>query len=170
MSELKYIFGPAPSRRLGRSLGINVVPSKICSLDCLYCEVGKTKATTMQIKPYIKAADILDEFSKNYDKFNELCDVITITGAGEPTLNSELDTILKGIKNITNKPVAILTNTTTLHIESVYNTLLLFDIVVPSLDSVDSNSFNKINLPDKNINIENIISSLEKWSQCVWVM
>lgn len=164
MSELKYIFGPAPSRRLGRSLGINVVPSKICSLDCLYCEVGKTKATTMQIKPYIKAADILDEFSKNYNKFNELCDVITITGAGEPTLNSELDTILKGIKNITNKPVAILTNTTTLHIENVYNTLLLFDIVVPSLDSVDSNSFNKINLPDKNINIENIISSLEKFS------
>lgn len=164
MSELKYIFGPAPSRRLGRSLGINVVPSKICSLDCLYCEVGKTKATTMQIKPYIKAADILDEFSKNYNKFNELCDVITITGAGEPTLNSELDTILKGIKNITNKPVAVLTNTTTLHIESVYNTLLLFDIVVPSLDSVDSNSFHKINLPDKNINIENIISSLEKFS------
>lgn len=164
MSELKYIFGPAPSRRLGRSLGINVVPSKICSLDCLYCEVGKTKATTMQIKPYIKAADILDEFSKNYDKFNELCDVITITGAGEPTLNSELDAILKGIKNITNKPVTVLTNTTTLHIESVYNTLLLFDIVVPSLDSVDSNSFHKINLPDKNINIENIISSLEKFS------
>lgn len=164
MSELKYMFGPAPSRRLGRSLGINIVPSKICSLDCLYCEVGKTKATTMQIKPYIKAKDILDEFSKNYDNFKELCDVITITGAGEPTLNSELYDILKGIKSITDKEVAILTNTTTLHIESVYNTLLLFDIVVPSLDSVDELSFHNINLPDKNIKIENIISSLEKFS------
>lgn len=164
MSELKYIFGPAPSRRLGRSLGINIIPAKICSLDCLYCEVGKTKATTMQIKPYIKAADILDEFSKNYDNFKELCDVITITGAGEPTLNSELADILKGIKEITNKPVAVLTNTTTLHIESVYNTLLLFDIVVPSLDSVDELSFHNINLPDKNVKIENIVSSLEKFS------
>lgn len=165
MSELKYIFGPAPSRRLGRSLGINIVPSKICSLDCLYCEVGKTKTTTMLIKPYIKASDILDEFSKNYSKFHELCDVITITGAGEPTLNSELHDILKGIKNITDKPAAILTNTTTLHIESVYNTLLEFDIVVPSLDSVDEKSFHNINLPDKNININNIINSLEKFSR-----
>ena len=164
MSELKYIFGPAPSRRLGRSLGINIVPSKICSLDCLYCEVGKTKTTTMQIKPYIKAKDILEEFSLNYNKFKDLCDVITITGAGEPTLNSELYDILKGIKNITDKPIAILTNTTTLHINTVYNTLLEFDIVVPSLDSVDSKSFHNINLPEKSIDIKNIISALTKFS------
>ena len=116
MSELKYLFGPAPSRRLGRSLGINIVPAKICSLDCLYCEAGRTKTTTMRRKAYYKAEDILKEFKENFDKFDDLCDVITVTGAGEPTLNSELDNIITGIKEITNKPCAILTNTTTIHI------------------------------------------------------
>uniref|UniRef100_UPI00255CCCEF hypothetical protein n=1 Tax=Megamonas hypermegale TaxID=158847 RepID=UPI00255CCCEF len=101
MSELKYLFGPAPSRRLGRSLGINIVPAKICSLDCLYCEVGRTKKAVMQRKPYYKAGDILKEFKENFNKFEDLCDVVTVTGAGEPTLNSELDNIITGIKEIT---------------------------------------------------------------------
>ena len=113
MSEYKYLFGPAPSRRLGRSLGINIVPSKICSLDCLYCEVGKTKTTTMLRKPYYKADNIINEFKDNFYKFEDLCDVVTVTGAGEPTLNSELDKIITGIKKYTSKPCAILTNTTT---------------------------------------------------------
>ena len=113
MSELKYIFGPVPSRRLGRSLGINVVPSKICSLDCLYCEVGKTKALTMERKPYYKADKIIQELSSNIHNFDNMFDVVTITGAGEPTLNSQLHDILKRVKEVTNKPVAILTNTTT---------------------------------------------------------
>ena len=67
MSELKYLFGPAPSRRLGRSLGINIVPAKICSLDCLYCEAGRTKTTTMRRKAYYKAEDILKEFKENFE-------------------------------------------------------------------------------------------------------
>ncbi len=164
MEKLKYIFGPVPSRRLGRSLGINIVPSKICSLDCLYCEVGKTKALTMDRKPYYRALKIIKEFKENYNMFNNMFDVITITGAGEPTLNIELESILTGIKEITDKPVAILTNTTTIHIKEVYNTLLKFDIVVPSLDGAENTAFNQINLPDKNIDLNNIIDNLIKFS------
>lgn len=165
MSELKYLFGPAPSRRLGRSLGINIVPAKICSLDCLYCEVGRTKTTTIQRKPYYKASDILKEFKENFNKFDELCDTVTVTGAGEPTLNSELDKIITGIKELTDKPCAILTNTTTIHIQEVYESLLKFDIVVPSLDAVTNDIFKAVNLPEKSIDTANIIAGLEKFSK-----
>ena len=164
MSELKYIFGPVPSRRLGRSLGINVVPSKICSLDCLYCEVGKTKALTMERKPYYKADKIIQELSSNIHNFDNMFDVVTITGAGEPTLNSQLHDILKRVKEVTNKPVAILTNTTTIYMDDVYNTLLDFDIVVPSLDGAEISAFEKINLPEKSIELNKIINSLTKFS------
>ena len=100
MDGLKYIFGPVPSRRLGRSLGINAVPSKICSMNCLYCEVGKTTALSVLRKAYTKADDIFAEFDSVYDKFKNNIDVITVTGAGEPTLNSELPKILEGLKNV----------------------------------------------------------------------
>lgn len=162
--SLKYIFGPAPSRRLGRSLGINVVPSKICSLDCLYCEVGKTKAVTIKKAAYYKASKIVEEFKNNFHQFEDICDIITVTGAGEPTLNSELQEILDGIKSVTDKPVAILTNTTTIYDEAVYNTLLNFDVVVPSLDAVDNENFNAIDKPDSSIDINLIIQHLIKFS------
>ncbi len=165
MSELKYLFGPAPSRRLGRSLGINIVPSKICSLDCIYCEVGKTKKTVLQRKAYYNADDIIEEFYNNFYKFEELCDVVTITGSGEPTLNSELEKIITGIKKYTSKPIAILTNTTTIHLSEVYESLLKFDIVVPSLDAVSNDVFKSINLPELHLNTDNIINGLTKFSQ-----
>lgn len=165
MSELKYLFGPAPSRRLGRSLGINIVPAKICSLDCLYCEAGRTKTAVMQRKPYYKADDILKEFRENFNKFDGLCDIVTVTGAGEPTLNSELGKIITGIKEFTTKPCAILTNTTTIHIKEVYESLLKFDIVVPSLDAVTENIFKAVNLPENSIYIADIIAGLEKFSK-----
>ncbi len=165
MSKLKYLFGPAPSRRLGRSLGINIVPAKICSLDCLYCEAGRTKTTSVQRKPYYKASDILVEFEENFDKFQDLCDVITVTGAGEPTLNSELDKIITGIKEITDKPCSILTNSTTIHIKEVYDSLLKFDIVVPSLDAVTESIFRAVNMPEKSVDTSNIIAGLEKFSK-----
>ncbi|MDE7169987.1 MAG: radical SAM protein, partial [Mucispirillum sp.] len=165
MPELKYIFGPVPSRRLGRSLGINIVPSKICSMDCIYCEVGRTEALTVKRKPYVKARNIIEEFEKNYDSLKEFCDVITITGAGEPALNSELDKIFGGIKEITDKPAAILTNAAALKDRDVYETLLKFDIVVPSLDAVSDDVFRKINLPHKDIRIADIIENLTSFSK-----
>lgn len=164
MSTLKYIFGPVPSRRLGRSLGINAVPEKICSLDCLYCEIGKTNALTMKRAPYFQAENIIKELTDNIDKFNGMFDVVTITGAGEPTLNSQLNLILTGVKKITDKPVALLTNATTLDDKDVYNTMLNFDIVVPSLDGVNDEDFNKINKPEKSIKTADIIDNLIKFS------
>ncbi len=165
MTDNKYIFGPVPSRRLGRSLGINIIPSKICSMDCIYCEVGKTNALTMKRAAYYKSSDILQELRSNLPSLEKNIDVITITGAGEPTLNSELQEILKGIKSLTDKKVAILTNATLFDDEEVYNTLLQFDIVVPSLDAVSIDEYDAINKPHKSVNVDKIIKSLEKFSQ-----
>lgn len=161
----KYIFGPVPSRRLGRSLGVNVIPSKICSMNCIYCEVGQTKALTVSRKPYIKASDIMAELKEYYEKLAPGIDVITVTGAGEPTLNSELKAILDGIKTITDKPVAILTNSTMLHVKEVYDALLGFDIVVPSLDGATRESFNKVTLPHESIAVKDIINNLKRFSR-----
>lgn len=165
MDTFKYIFGPVPSRRLGRSLGINAIPSKICSMNCIYCEVGKTKALTISRKPYIKATDIIAELKEHYGRLAPGIDVITVTGAGEPTLNSELKKILDGIRTIADKPVAILTNSTMLHVKEVYDALLGFDIVVPSLDGATRESFNKVNLPYESISVNDIINNLKRFSR-----
>ncbi len=164
--ELQYIFGPVNSSRIGRSLGVDVIPKKICSLDCIYCEVGTTRNLSTQIKPYFKAEGILAEFSSVYHEIKNSIDVITITGSGEPTLNSCLKEILIGIRDIVKdeKNIAILTNTTTLDNKDIYKTLLDFDIVVPSLDAVTKTAFEKINKPAKEININNIINHLIAFS------
>ncbi len=164
--ELQYIFGPINSARIGKSLGIDVIPKKICSLDCIYCEVGITKSISTEIKPYFKPENILEEFRNIYPEVKDNIDAITITGSGEPTLNSYLKDILTGIRDIVKdeKEIAILTNTTTIDNKDVYKTLLDFDIVVPSLDAVTKTAFEKINKPAKEIDIKNIINHLITFS------
>lgn len=164
--ELQYIFGPVNSSRIGKSLGIDVIPKKICSLDCIYCEVGVTSNISTKIQPYYKPKDILEEFRSIYPEIKNSIDTITITGSGEPTLNSCLKDILNGIREIVKdeKEIAILTNTTTIDNKDVYKTLLDFDIVVPSLDAVTKSAFEKINKPAKEIDINNIINHLITFS------
>lgn len=165
MSELKYIFGPVPSRRLGRSLGVNIVPSKICSMDCIYCEVGRTVSLTTIRKPYFRGADIVREFEENLPYFKDSIDVVTITGFGEPTLNSDLKIIFDGIKRASGGiPVAILTNSTMLHDKDVYDTLLGFDIVVPSLDAVSERAFRSVDRQDSYLTPQTIIDDLIRFS------
>lgn len=166
MEKLKYLFGPAPSRRLGRSLGVNVVPSKICSMDCIYCEVGRTKTLTLERAEYSPADEIISEFVDNFDKFRDITDVITITGAGEPTLNSRLGYIFDGISRYSKgMPIAILTNSTMLFDNDVFDTLLKFDIVVPSLDAVSSKVMMKVDRIHKGIDSADIKTNLIKFCQ-----
>lgn len=163
----KIIFGPAPSRRLGRSLGINLVNLKTCNMDCIYCELGKSKSTVSKRMEYIKADAILNEFLKIYPKIENEVDTITLTGAGEPTLNSSLGEIFRAIKQIVGerKKIAILTNSTGFADKNIYNALLNFDIVVPSLDSCLEESFQAVNNPDKSVKLKDIISNLQSFSK-----
>ena len=156
----KYLFGPVPSRRLGMSLGVDLVPKKVCSLNCIYCEVGPTtKLTTerMEYIPYDKVvAELNDYFSNNPDP-----DYITFSGYGEPTLNSRIGDILKFIKkNKPGIPVAVLTNGTLLYDEELRQELMDADVILPNLDAVSDLAFKKVNRPDRKLKADKIIEGL----------
>lgn len=156
----KYLFGPVPSRRLGMSLGVDLVPKKVCSLDCVYCEVGKTTKLTVERKEYIPGNKIKDELT-HYLKNNPAPDYITFSGSGEPTLNICIGEILNFIKELKpNIPIAVLTNGTLLYDKDVREALLNADVVLPSLDAVSEEVFNKINRPAKELEIEKYIQGL----------
>jgi len=156
----KYLFGPVPSRRLGMSLGVDLVPRKVCSLDCVYCEVGKTTKLTIQRREYLNYDKITQEIS-DYFLTNPDPDYITFSGSGEPTLNSRIGDVLKFIKQIRpNIPVAVLTNGTLMNDKNVRQELLDADVILPSLDAASQSGFIKINKPAPEINILDYIQGL----------
>jgi wyosine [tRNA(Phe)-imidazoG37] synthetase (radical SAM superfamily) len=156
----KYLFGPVPSRRLGMSLGVDLVPRKVCSLDCVYCEVGKTTKLTLERKEYILYDKVIEELT-HYFKSNPDPDYITFSGSGEPTLNSRIGDVLKFIKqNKPEIPIAILTNGTLLFDPEVREEIKQADVVLPSLDAVTSQIFYKINRPAPKIDIKKYIQGL----------
>jgi wyosine [tRNA(Phe)-imidazoG37] synthetase (radical SAM superfamily) len=157
----KYIFGPVPSRRLGMSLGIDVIPKKVCSLDCVYCEVGKTTKLTIERKEYIPFNKIINELTNYFLKEDPNPDYFTFSGSGEPTLNSRIGDIIDFVKKKKPSiPIAVLTNGTLLNDEKVRSELLSADIVLPSLDAVIEDSFKKINRPEPTISITRYIQGL----------
>jgi len=156
----KYIFGPVPSRRLGMSLGVDLVPKKICSLDCVYCEVGKTTELTLARKEYINTEKIKEELA-NYFANNANPDYITFSGFGEPTLNTGVAEMIQFIKKINRLvPIALITNGTTFFDKKVRNAIKNTDLVLPSLDAATENVFQKINRPPKGLSIKKYIQGL----------
>jgi len=159
---MEYIFGPVLSRRLGFSLGVDLVPFKTCSLDCRYCQLGRTTHKTIERRAYISLDKVIAEL-KDALRQNQNIDYITLSGSGEPTLNVDLGKIVTAIKETTDIPVAVLTNTTLLHLESVRDELRAADLVVPSLDAVSQELFLKINRPHPQLNVSQMISGLKSF-------
>ena len=156
----KYLFGPVPSRRLGMSLGVDLVPKKVCSLDCVYCEVGRTTNLSVDRQEYINSDCIKDELKDYFDN-NPAPDYITITASGEPTLNLHLGEIIDFIKAA--KPdmsIAVITNGTLLYDEKVRKSLMKADLLLPSLDAVTDLVFRKINRPSKDLKVADCIQGL----------
>lgn len=158
--EKSYIYGPVPSRRLGRSLGIDLVPHKICSFNCIYCQLGRTTAQTVLRKEYIPAKRILKDLKAFINKHPEV-DYITISGSGEPTLNSKLGFIIRSIKKVTKIPVAVITNGTLLFMEDVQEDLLNADVVLPTLSTVSGRTFKMLHRPHPKLHLKNIIKGLK---------
>ena len=142
-----HLFGPVASRRLGISLGVDLVVHKICSLDCVYCECGKTTDLTPERRAYVSFDRVKEELD-HYWAHNEDPDYITFSGSGEPTLNKEMGRVIDYIKD--SRPgirVAMLTNATLLTNPDVRRELARVDLLVPSLDAVSETAFRKINRP-----------------------
>ncbi|MCD6596692.1 MAG: radical SAM protein [Bacteroidales bacterium] len=157
----KYLFGPVPSRRLGMSLGVDLVPRKVCSLDCVYCEVGATTKLTIERKEYILYDKVTKEL-EHYFSTSPEPDYITFSGSGEPTLNSRIGDVLEFVKRKKpHIPVAVLTNGTLFHDRNVRRELLNAAVVLPSLDAALDSSFQKINKPASQLKIDAYIQGLE---------
>lgn len=166
---MTFFFGPVNSRRLGRSLGLDILPSKICSMDCLYCEVGGSPSTTCERREYIPVAQIhaaIDTLvqEKNTTGWDGV-DVVTVTASGEPTLHSALGEIIAHLKESVPRPVALLTNGSLCHLPEVRNELSACDILVPSLDAATEHVFQAINRPNRNIDLDRLIGGLTDLSR-----
>jgi len=160
MKSYRHLYGPVPSRRLGRSLGIDLVPHKICTYDCIYCQIGKTTEKTLARKEYAPVTEILEEVGSFLQEETSSTDVLSLAGSGEPTLHSQIRSVIEGIKAITSIPVAVITNGSLLYEEEVRQDLLSVDLVLPSLDAVSSEVFRKINRPRKGFSVEKVIEGL----------
>lgn len=158
---MTYIFGPVASRRLGLSLGVDLIPPKTCPLDCIYCEVGRTTVKTLARREYIPAAAILAELAAYFAEGNPEPDYITLAGSGEPTLNSGLGQIIAGLKKLTKVPVAVLTNGVLLTDPQVRQELCQADAILPSLDAVTPALFQKINRPVAGVTVTGLIDGLK---------
>lgn len=154
-----HIFGPVPSRRLGRSLGLDLVPRKTCTFDCIYCEVGKTTRQT-EVRFAYEAEAILAELAAYLERQAPELDFITLAGSGEPTLNLGLGDILRGIKELTATPVAVLTNGALFYLPEVRRELLAADLVLPSLDAARDQVFRAVNRPLAGYHVQRLIAGL----------
>ena len=177
---MKYLFGPVNSRRLGLSLGVDLVPAKICSYDCIYCEIGPTNALTVRRGEYSPTAGIIAELEGYFADLESgrgglvTPQVITLTGSGEPTLHSGIGRIIAYLKGRTEIPVVVLTNASLLPDPQVRLDLMGADIVVPSLDAVLPESFARVNKPagacsDPQQLVEGLIAFTEEFGGSVWL-
>ncbi|HNR34042.1 MAG TPA: radical SAM protein [Candidatus Hydrogenedentes bacterium] len=170
--KYRHIFGPVLSRRLGRSLGVDLMPFKTCTYDCVYCEQGRTTDHTACRKEYVPADEILDELGK-YLVEHAAPDYITLSGAGEPTLHARLGYIVSRIKSLTKVPLAVITNGSLLWDRPVRDALHEADVVLPSLDAGNAQLFEYIDRPVTGISFEQMVTGLiafrQSFSNAIWL-
>jgi len=163
-NQTEYIYGPVPSRRLGLSLGIDIVPAKICTLDCIYCQIGRTTEKSTVRRDFFDLPAVLGELKRKLSD-GVTADYVTIGGSGEPTLNSQLGALIDGIRGLTDIPVAVITNGTLLYRADVRAECAKADLVIPSLDAGDAAAFEAVNRPAPDISIEKLVSGLAQFRQ-----
>lgn len=160
-----YVYGPVPSRRLGRSLGIDLVPLKTCSYDCVYCQLGRTTDKTIDLCAFGDADDILREVERKLGSDPTPPDYIGLAGSGEPTLNTHIGAVIEGIKHMTDVPVAVLTNGSLLWMPEVSDALMAADVVLPSLDACDPALFARVNRPHPHLSFEQMVDGIASFTK-----
>jgi len=156
---MSYIFGPVPSRRLGLSLGIDLVPVKTCSYDCLYCQVGRTTGKILDPEAFVPVRTITEELEEKLEKIAP--DTITLSGSGEPTLYSPMAQLISSIKQMTDIRIAILTNGSLFWNEKVRAGVLEAQIIAPTLSTVFEETYRAIHRPHADIELGMIIEGLK---------
>ena len=157
---MPHIFGPVPSRRLGLSLGIDLIPHKTCTYDCIYCQVGRTTDRIVEPASFVPVPEVIEELKDVLSKTSP--DVITLAGSGEPTLNRDIGYVISEIKKLTSIPLALLTNGSLLWKRDIREMVKEVDILIPTLSSIYVETHNRIHRPHFDLNLDNIIRGLKE--------
>ncbi len=160
---MTYVFGPVPSRRLGLSLGVDLIPAKTCTYDCLYCQVGRTTQKTVQTNAFVPIEGLIDELKKRLEIFTP--DAVTLSGSGEPTLYSEIDQVIAAIKRVTDTKIAILTNGSLFWKDDVRRGVSGANIIMPTLTTAFEETFRTIHRPHAELRLKSIIEGLKHLRQ-----
>lgn len=167
-----YTYGPVPSRRLGRSLGVDLVPFKTCTYDCVYCQLGPTTDKTVERACYVPVDDVTAEVRERLASSSRP-DFIALAGSGEPTLHEGIGALVEAIKGLTDVPVAVLTNGSLLWMPAVREALMAADLVMPSLDAGDERAFQRVNRPHPSIVFDAMVDGLAEFTSAfrgqVWL-
>lgn len=171
-APLRHVYGPVPSRRLGRSLGVDLVPYKVCTYDCVYCQLGRTTEKTIDRREYALVDEVAAELESRLSA-GPTPDYIGLAGSGEPTLNSRIGELIARIKGMTEVPVAVLTNGSLLWMPEVRDALMEADLVLPSLDAGDGHLFGFVNRPHPGIGFqamaEGLAEFIARFPRAVWL-
>ena len=162
---MSLIFGPVQSRRLGRSLGIDVIPPKTCNWNCVYCQLGRTTPVTNIRRQYSPTDALGAEIREALRTFVGEVDWITFVGSGEPTLHIQIGTLIRTVKNLTDIPVAVITNGSLLYVPAVARDLQMADAVLPSLDAGNELLFRTINRPHPQVRYDRYRHGLAQFRQ-----
>jgi wyosine [tRNA(Phe)-imidazoG37] synthetase (radical SAM superfamily) len=158
---MRFVFGPVPSRRLGHSLGIDTIPLKTCNWNCVYCQLGRSRPLVIERRVYFPVEEILSEVQEALRMHEQgEVDWVTFVGSGEPTLHSEMGRLIRGVKKLTDLPIAVITNGSLLYMPEVRQELSVADAVLPTLDAGCSALFRRINRPHPGISYELFVEGL----------
>ena len=160
----RFVYGPVPSRRLGISLGVDIVPFKHCTYDCLYCQLGRTTQHTSQRRSFVPIETVMDEIEEVINR-NQDIDYLTFSGSGEPTLNSDIGKMILRAEDLTRIPVAVITNGSLLWEKAVRSDLSHAYLVVPSVDAVSEEVYQKINHPVRGIESKKVLQGIRQFCQ-----
>lgn len=162
MEKYKYLFGPVPSRRFGRSLGVDLTPYKTCSLDCVFCQLGRTTAKTVARQEYVPTDSVLAELEQWLERDGQ-ADYITLSGSGEPTLHSGFGKVLEFIRSKTVIPAVLLTNGTLLQLPEVREAAACANVVKVSLSAWNQASYEWVNRPHPQLEFDQLVTGQENF-------
>ena len=154
-----HLFGPVPSRRLGLSLGVDLIPRKTCSYDCLYCQVGKTTCLSVEPQVFAPLEEVIRELKQTLARTTP--DVVTFSGSGEPTLHSGIGEAIAFVKEWSNLRAAVLTNASLLWREEVRKRILDADVIMPTLSTVNEETYRQIHRPHPDLVLPRVIDGLK---------
>jgi len=162
----QIIFGPVPSRRLGRSIGINNIPYKVCSYSCAYCQVGKAVKMQVERQEFYLPDEIMQQVKQKLNSLaaSDYPDYLTIVPDGEPTLDIHLGELITKLKTF-NLPVAVITNSSLINLKDVQDDLLLADWVSIKVDTLNPDLWKRVNKPHKNLDLDAILAGILQFSE-----